>query len=135
MQWGSEYQKCLMNFNLSGIPMCSIKMVLNYSDHYLNTGPVFIWWSEYQTNLLQYSNGIWIPDYLAFEQLRPLTYRTSPVFRYPLYNTFNAWLNTIMSNNRYCLGGGEYNNEVTQLEDNRVMCVTGDSEKETCVTS
>ena len=34
----------ITNFHLSGI-----QMVVRYSDHHLNTGPVFKWWSEYQT--------------------------------------------------------------------------------------
>ena len=36
-----------MNFYLFGIQMSGILMVVGYSDHYLNTGPLYKWWSEF----------------------------------------------------------------------------------------
>ena len=38
-----------MNYHLSGIQMSGIQMVVGYSDHHSNTGPVLKWWSEYNT--------------------------------------------------------------------------------------
>ena len=41
----------IKNFYLSGIQMSGIQKVIWYSEHHLNTIPVFKWWSEYQTKL------------------------------------------------------------------------------------
>ena len=58
-----------MIFYLSSIQMPDIQKVVGYSDHYSNTGSVFKWWSEYQTNR-------WLDNFLPFE------YKTNPtVFR------------------------------------------------------
>ena len=43
----------------SGIQVSGIQMVVQYSDHHLNTGD----------NLLWYSNGIQLPDHWAIRQL------------------------------------------------------------------
>ena len=40
-----------MNFHLSGIQMLGTQILVQYSDHHLNTGPEFKWWSEYWTKL------------------------------------------------------------------------------------
>ena len=39
----------ITNIYLSGIQMFGIQMVVRYSDHHSNTGPVFKWCSEYRT--------------------------------------------------------------------------------------
>ena len=49
--------------------MSHIQIVVWYSDHHLNTVPVSIWWSEYQTKYSLYSNGIWVPDHSGTGQL------------------------------------------------------------------
>ena len=60
IQWGSEYQTSLV-FKWSKVvhlpngllSQCHLNTGLNlvrYSDHHLNTRPVFKWWSEYQTS-------------------------------------------------------------------------------------
>ena len=58
----------ITNFHLSGIQMSGIQMVVGYSDHHLNTGPVFKWHSNNRpfgdrttidhlnTRLVQYSD-------------------------------------------------------------------------------
>ena len=86
IQWGSEYRTSLV-FEWSIVvwllngPLfeCHLNTGLNlvqYSDHHLNTWPVFKWWSEYRTT-------IWIPDKWKFViQMFP-PFRCS-LFRSPL---------------------------------------------------
>ena len=68
----NEYQNnkdiWLMYFCLSGI-----QMVVWHSDHILNTG----------LNLVQYSNGIWIPDHLVIGQLSTIWPQVYPVIQIP----------------------------------------------------
>ena len=70
-----------MNFHLSGIQMSSIQMVVQYSDHHLDTGLVFKWWSEYWTKFSPvfkwHSNNRPFGDLTAFDHLNTRLVRYS----------------------------------------------------------
>ena len=69
------------NFHLSGIQMSGIQMVVRYSDHHANTGPVFKWWSEYWTKFSRvfkwHSNNGSFGDRTIFDHLNTRLVRYS----------------------------------------------------------
>ena len=82
----------MVNFHLSGIQMSGIQVVVQYSDHHSNTGPVFKWRSEYRTKsspvFKWHSNNGPFGDHTTFNHLNTRLVRYSdphctncPVFR------------------------------------------------------
>ena len=70
----------ITNFHLFSIQMSGIQMVVRYSNHHLNTGPVFKWWSEYQTKFS--------PVFKWHSNNRPFGDRTT----FPTVPTFHNWM-------------------------------------------